>query len=48
MVNKTTGEAEAVTEEVTVSVHTGFFAKLIAFFRNLFRLLPTYVDFEKK
>lgn len=48
MVNKTTGEAEAVTEEVTVSVNTGFFAKLIAFFRNLFRLLPTYVDFEKK
>ncbi len=48
MVNKTTGETEAVTEEVTVTVNTGFFAKIIAFFRNLFGSLPTYEDFKKK
>lgn len=48
MVNKTTGETEAVTEDVTVTVNTSFFAKLIAFFRNLFGLLPTYEDFKKK
>lgn len=48
MVNKTTGETEAVTEEVTVSVNTGFFARIIAFFRGLFKSLPTYEDFKKK
>ena len=48
MVNKTTGETEAVTEEVTVKVNTGFFAKLIAFFKGLFGSLPTYEDFKKK
>ena len=48
MVNKTTGEAEAVTEEVTVKVNTGFFAKIIAFFKGLFGSLPTYEDFKKK
>ncbi len=48
MVNKTTGETEAETEEVTVTVNTGFFAKIIAFFRNLFGSLPTYEDFKKK
>ncbi len=48
MVNKTTGGTEAVTEEVTVSVNTGFLAKIIAFFRNLFGSLPAYEDFKKK
>lgn len=48
MVNKTTGKAETVTEEVTITVNTGFFARLIAFFRTLFRSLPVYEDFKKK
>ncbi len=48
MVNKTTGGTEAVTEEVTVTVNTGFFAKIIAFFKGLFGSLPTYEDFKKK
>ncbi|MBQ4244531.1 MAG: leucine-rich repeat domain-containing protein, partial [Clostridia bacterium] len=34
------GETVAESEKETVNVNTGFFAKLIAFFRNLFNLLP--------
>ena len=48
MVNKATGETEAVTEEVTVKVNTSFFAKIIAFFKGLFGSLPTYEDFKKQ
>ena len=48
MVNKTTGKTEAETEEVIVTVNTGFFAKIIAFFKGLFGSLPTYEDFKKK
>ena len=48
MINKATGETIATTEEATVKVNTGFFAKIIAFFRNLFGSLPTYEDFKKK
>lgn len=38
----------AGTKEETVTVNTGFFAKIIAFFRELFRSLPVYEDNVKK
>ena len=36
------------TKVETVKVNTGFFAKIIAFFRNLFKSLPVYEDNNKK
>lgn len=36
------------TQEETVKVNTGFFAKLIAFFKGLFGALPVYEDNNKK
>ena len=36
------------TQTETVKVNTGFFAKLIAFFRGLFNSLPVYEDNNKK
>ena len=36
------------TKEETVTVNTGFFAKIIAFFRGLFNSLPVYEDNEIK
>ncbi len=48
LVNAVTGETVQTTDEVTITVNTGFFARLIAFFRTLFRSLPVYEDFKKK
>lgn len=36
------GEVLAESETETVNVKTGFFARLVAFFKNLFGLLPVY------
>ena len=36
------------TKEETVTVNTGFFARIIAFFRGLFGSLPVYEDNERK
>ena len=35
------------SDEVTVNVNDGFFAKIVAFIRNIFGLLPKYADFVK-
>ena len=48
LVNVSTGGTVQMTDEVTITVNTGFFAKLVAFFKGLFRKLPTYIDFKKK
>ena len=36
------------SKEETVTVNTGFFAKIIAFFRQLFGALPVYEDNIRK
>ncbi|MBR3620017.1 MAG: InlB B-repeat-containing protein, partial [Clostridia bacterium] len=41
------GKTVKTSAEETVTVNTGFFAKIIAFFRSLFRALPVYVDNKK-
>ncbi|MBR4450662.1 MAG: InlB B-repeat-containing protein [Clostridia bacterium] len=41
------GKVVASSEAETVTVNTGFFARLIAFFLSLFGSLPEYVDNEK-
>jgi hypothetical protein len=42
------GKTVKTSAEETVTVNTGFFAKIIAFFRSLFKALPVYVDNRKK
>ena len=41
------GKVVKSTSEETVTVNTGFLAKIIAFFRGIFGSLPEYVDNEK-
>ncbi len=48
LVKKSDNSTVAVTKEETVTVNTGFFAKIIAFFRSLFNALPMYEDNLKK
>ncbi len=48
LVNISTGDTVQTTEEVTVKVSATFIAKIIAFFKGLFHMLPTYVDFKKQ
>lgn len=48
LVKKSDGSTAASTREETVTVNTGFFAKIIAFFRSLFNALPRYEDNLKK
>ncbi|MBR3620086.1 MAG: leucine-rich repeat protein, partial [Clostridia bacterium] len=42
LVRLSDGKAVKSTSEETVTVNTGFFAKIIAFFRSLFNALPEY------
>ncbi|MBR4451871.1 MAG: leucine-rich repeat protein [Clostridia bacterium] len=48
LIKKSDNSTVAVTKEETVTVNTGFFAKIIAFFRSLFHTLPMYEDNLKK
>ena len=41
-------ETVKTTHEETIKVNTGFFAKIIAFFRSLFNALPVYEDNRKQ
>ncbi len=41
------GKAVKTSAQETVTVNTGFFARIIAFFRQLFRALPVYTDNKK-
>ena len=45
LVNSSTGKTVKSTDSVTVTVNTGFFAKVIAFFRALFGMTRVYEDF---
>lgn len=44
IVKEEDGEVIKTSEEEVVTVKTGFFAKIVAFFRGLFRSLPEYID----
>ncbi len=48
LVRLSDGQVVRVTQEETVTVNTGFFARIIAFFRGLFGALPEYVDNTRK
>ena len=44
IVKEKDGEVIQTSEEEVITVKTGFFARIVAFFRGLFGLLPEYVD----
>ncbi len=48
LVRVSDGSTAAVTKEETVTVNTGFFARIIAFFKEIFKALPVYEDNIKK